>query len=96
MLSDEEFAFTIGFDGPSAVVDKAACAQYGSLGPEALAEKGLFRAAYAKALRSKDEGKIGKVMEAYNRLAGTSYTRQEELSRLLGVYADAAPRVKKL
>lgn len=96
MLSDQEFAFAIGFDGPYAVVDKAACAQYGSLGAEELADKGLFRAAYAKALRSGDEGKKAYVMGAYNKLAGTSFSRQEDFSRLLGMYLDAASRAKKL
>jgi hypothetical protein len=96
MVTNEEFAFSIGYDGPAAVVDKAACAQYGHLDPEALAEKGLFRAAYAKALRSGDEGSVKSVMDAYNKLAGTSFNTKEQFSRLLGVYLDNALRVKKL
>jgi hypothetical protein len=96
MVSNEEFAFTIGYDGPTAIVDKTACAQYGSLDPEALVEKGLFRAAYAKALRSGDESRIKAVMDSYNTLAGTSFSTREQFSRLLGVFLDSAPRAKKM
>ncbi len=96
MVTNEEYAFAIGYDGPAAVIDKAACAQYGKLDPEALAEKGFFRAAYAKALRMGDEGRVKAVMDAYNKKAGTSLSTNEQFSRLLGVFLDNAPRSKKL
>lgn len=96
MVTNDEFAFCIGFDGPMAVVDKAACAQYGRLDAASLAEKGLFRAAYVKALRSGDEASVKSVMDAYNGLAGTSFSTREQFSRLLGVFLDNAARSKKL
>lgn len=47
MLSREDFIFTIGYDGPHAVVDSQARRRYGSLSTRELAERGLYRAAYA-------------------------------------------------
>ena len=52
MLSREDFVFTIGYDGPAAVVDKQAKRKYGKLSTRELAEKGLFRAAYSSAVHS--------------------------------------------
>ncbi len=96
MISREDFAFTIGYDGPMAVVDKQARTQYGSLSPSELAEKGFFRAAFSKALYDADESGIKAVMEAYNKRGGTAYTKAEELSRLFGVYPEKPLRSKKL
>jgi hypothetical protein len=50
MLSRENFVFTIGYDGLHAVVDSQAKRRYGSLSTRELAEKGLYRAAYASAV----------------------------------------------
>jgi hypothetical protein len=47
MLNREDFIFTIGYDGPHAVVDSQARRRYGSLSTRELAELGLYRAAYA-------------------------------------------------
>ena len=52
MLSREDFVFTIGYDGPAAVVDKQAKRKYGKLSTRELAGKGLFRAAYSSAVYS--------------------------------------------
>ena len=72
MLSREEFVFTIGYDGPAAVVDKQAKKKYGKFSTRELAEKGLFRAAYSSAVYSKDPEELKFVAEAYNRLKGHS------------------------
>ena len=72
MLSREDFVFTIGYDGPAAVVDNQAKKKYGKLSTRDLAEKGLFRAAYSSALYSKDLGELKFVAEAYKRLGGPS------------------------
>ena len=50
MLSREEFIFTIGYDGPVAVIDGQAKKLYSKLSTRELAEKGLYRAAYSSAL----------------------------------------------
>ncbi|MDR2446617.1 MAG: hypothetical protein LBD58_04935 [Treponema sp.] len=86
MLSRENFVFTIGYDGPAAVVDKQALLKYGALSTRELAEKGLFRAAYSSAIYSKDPEEMGVVVDVYNKTAGASYTVSSQLDRLFGVF----------
>ena len=86
MLSREEFIFTIGYDGPAAVVDGQAKKRYGSLSTRGLAEKGLFRAAYSSAIWSKDPGDVAALVEVYNAASGSSLTVDSALDRLFGVF----------
>ena len=85
MLSRSDFVFTIGYDGPVAVVDGHAKKHYGALSTSLLAEKGLYRAAYSSALYSGDSKEMALVIEAYNKAAGTSYKPGDSLERLFGV-----------
>ena len=93
MLSRGDFIFTIGYDGPAAVVDGQAKRRYGSLSTRELAEKGLFRAAYSSAVYAKDAGAGELVGERYNKAAGTSYTADSPLDRLFGVFPLEVKRV---
>jgi hypothetical protein len=85
MLSREDFICTIGYDGPAAVVDSQAKRRYGRLSTKELAEKGLFRAAYASALYRGEKADLSVVVDAYNKAAGTAYTPDSPLERLFGV-----------
>jgi hypothetical protein len=85
MLSREEFVFTIGYDGPAAMVDGQAKRRYSSLSTKELAEKGLFRAAYSSAVWSKDPKELEVLAEIYNKTTGNS-VQKEALQRLFGVY----------
>jgi hypothetical protein len=84
MLARDNFVFTIGYDGPSAVIDSQAKKRYGALGTRELVEKGLFRAAYSSAVYSKDPAELALVAEAYGRLTGTA-VEASSLGRLFGV-----------
>jgi len=86
MLTREEFIFTIGYDGPAAVIDGQAKRRYGNLSTRELAEKGLFRAAYSSAIWSKNQKEIETLVEIYNRISGTSLTPDSPLDRLFGVF----------
>jgi uncharacterized protein YnzC (UPF0291/DUF896 family) len=86
MLSRAEFIFTIGYDGPAAVVDGQAKKRYGGLSTRELAEKGLFRAAYSSAIWSKERAELETVVEIYNTLTGASLTPESSLDRLFGVF----------
>ena len=86
MLTREEFIFTIGYDGPAAVVDGQAKRRYGKVSTRELAEKGQFRAAYSSALWSKDKKEIETLVEIYNRISGASLTTDSPLDRLFGVF----------
>jgi len=85
MLSREDFVFTIGYDGPVAVVDNQAKRKYGKLSTGELAEKGLFRAAYSSAVYSKESRELELVAEAYNRLTPHSPVEINAMERLFGV-----------
>jgi hypothetical protein len=86
MLPREDFVFTIGYDGPAAVVDSHAKRKYGSLSTKELAEKGLFRAAYSSAIYSQSKEDLQNVVDIYNKSAGTAYTVNSPLDRLFGVF----------
>jgi hypothetical protein len=86
MLSREDFVFTIGYDGPSAVVDGQAKKRYKSLSTRELAEKGLFRAAYSSAIWSEDPKDMEALIETYNRISGSSLSLDSPLDRLFGVF----------
>ncbi|MDR2479259.1 MAG: hypothetical protein LBD48_08100 [Treponema sp.] len=86
MLSREEFVFTIGYDGPAAVVDSQARKRYGRLSTRDLAEKGLFRAAYSSAIWSRNPKELETVVEIYNRISGASLRTDSSLDRLFGVF----------
>ena len=85
MLSREDFIFTIGYDGPVAVIDKQARAKYGKLNTRELAEKGLFRAAYSSAVYSGSVDEIKFVSDTYYKLIGQSQGDISALERLFGV-----------
>ena len=90
MFSREDFVFTIGYDGPVAVVDKQAKRKYGRLSTRELAEKGLFRAAYSSAVYAGNPEELKLVADVYNTLVGKSSEAapQVDLSsmeRLFGV-----------
>lgn len=85
-MTRNDFVFTIGFDGPAAVIDGQAMKKYKSLSTKELAEKGLFRAAYSSALYSKDPKEMEALIAVYNKLAGTNLTVNSPLDRLFGVF----------
>jgi hypothetical protein len=93
MVSRADFIFTIGYDGPAAVVDGQAKRRYGGLSTRELAEKGLFRAAYSSAVFSKDPKEREIVAELYNKAAGTSSAVSSSLDRLFGVFPVDIKRV---
>jgi hypothetical protein len=84
VLSREDFIFTIGYDGPVAVVDKQARKKFGKLSTKELAEKGFFRPAYSSAVYSGNKEEIELVAEAYNRSGGNS-ADVSAMDRLFGV-----------
>jgi hypothetical protein len=100
MLSRGDFVFTIGYDGPAAVVDGQAKKRFGALSTRELAEKGLFRAAYSSAIYSNDPAEIDAVMEIYNKTSAASQgavssstVASSSPDRLFGVFPVEARRV---
>ena len=85
MLTREDFIFTIGYDGPVAVIDGQAKKRFRGLSTEQLIEKGLFRAAYSSAVFSKKPEELQLVADAYSSLTGT-IVKISSLDRLFGVF----------
>lgn len=85
MLSRDDFVFTIGYDGPVAVIDGQAKRRCSGLSTQALLDKGLFRAAYSSAVYSKNQDEIQLVADAYKRLTGTDI-KLAAMDRLFGVF----------
>ncbi len=96
MISREEFVFTIGYDGSTAMVDSKAKARYGKLSTIELAQKGLFRSAFASALFGKNEAEFNEFALYFNSISGTAYTTLEEFKRLFGVNVETVKRVLSL
>lgn len=96
MIAREDFLFTIGYDGNTAIVDAKARAQYGKLTTAQLMERSLFRAAFASALHSGDPEDFRVFYEAFNARAGTAFTDLESFKRLFGIKVEEVRRVLAL
>ncbi len=88
MISREDFIFTLGYDGSTAVVDGRARKDFGRLSTMELAEKGLYRAAFSSALYSGKPEEMKAFINFFNGKAGTAYEEAIQLSRLFGVYLE--------
>ena len=82
----EEFLFIVGYDGDTAIVDGKAKKRYGKLKTEELLEAGFFKAAFCSALYSGEKQEIQLVVDAYNSGEEASYSTEDDLKRLFGVY----------
>jgi len=85
MLSREDFIFTIGYDGPAAIVDGQAKRLYSKLSTAELAEKGLYRAACSSAIWSKEPKELEIAAQIYEKASGVAVPAAA-LQRLFGVF----------
>ncbi len=86
-MKREDFVFSLGYQGESAIVDGQAKNQYKNLSTAELADLGLFRAAFNSALFSDDNKEIDIVIQAYNRKSGADIATAESMKRLLGIFS---------
>lgn len=95
-MKREDFVFSIGFQGNTAIVDGRARKRYGTLSFRELAEKGLYKAAYCSVMYSGVEADLEEFIALFNRsVQGRTYGK-DELARLFGVYGvpDGITRIK--
>ena len=85
-MTREEFVFSIGFQGESAIVDGRAKKENGRLSTVQLAEKGLYRAAFCSALYAGSDEEMKAVVDIYNNASGASLESADDMKKLLGVY----------
>ena len=85
MISREDFLFTIGYDGETAIVDGKSKRRYGRLSTEELARKGLFKPALCSALYANDEAGLEFVLKLYNERSNKKLDSVDHLKRTFGV-----------
>lgn len=97
-LRREDFIFTIGYQGDTALVDGSAKRQYGKLSTRELADRGMLKPALCSALYSDDQKEIDEVLEVYRTRSGAASVTLDQLKRTLGVFAmpQGISRVKVL
>ena len=86
-MKREDYVFTIGFDGSKAIVDKRSRAMYKNLNTRALADKGLYRAAYRSAVFDGDTESAGYVLKCLNAVSTIQYAVPGDLDKVFGVQA---------
>ncbi|UTC65978.1 MULTISPECIES: hypothetical protein [unclassified Treponema] len=79
-----DFINTIGYDGNSAIVDKARLSKNSNKNIDELLQTGAFRAAAAYAVYTESEDDLQKVADEYNKLSNSNY-KKEQIKRLFGV-----------
>jgi hypothetical protein len=85
MISREDFMFTVGYQGNTAIVDGVSKRRFGKLHSKELAEKGMFKPALCAALYSGEEEDYALVIEQYNKHATKKIGSVEELKKVFGV-----------
>ena len=91
-MKREEFIFTVGFSGSTAIVDGAARRKYAGWSVDRLLEAGLFKQAVYAAVYDGDKPAIDRILAAYNEAAGTELRSRGDLERLFGVPLQVLPR----
>jgi hypothetical protein len=85
-MTREEFVFSVGFSGESAIIDGKAKKENGRLSTRELAEKGLYRAAFCSALYAGSDDEMKIVLDNYNSQSGSELSSIDDMKKLLGIY----------
>ena len=86
-MTREEFIFTIGYDGDTAVVDKKSAQEYGKLSTAELFDRGMIKAAVCSAVFSKDKGEEQLVLDKFNAIVSPPVESFDDLKKIFGVTA---------
>ena len=85
MIRRDDFVFTVGYQGDTAIVDARAKRQYRGQSAAELVANGLFKQAFCAALFDGDEEGMKMVLEEYGKSEGREYSNADELKRVFGV-----------
>jgi hypothetical protein len=85
MLSREDFMFTVGFQGNSAIIDSHQKRRYANLSLEGLLERGLYKPAICSAIASGKEDDLEKIFIHYNERSQAKLKGREELLKVFGI-----------
>jgi hypothetical protein len=93
-MNKKDFMFSIGFRDDTAVVDKKAKNGHSSYSFQQLLDEGLFKQALCSALYDENDSQVEAVVEAYNKISGSSYKNKLQICRLFGVFSVPEDGVK--
>ena len=82
-IKRNDFVFTIGYQGDTAIVDGSARKRYGKLTARQLLETGLYRSAFCAALY---DGEMETFLPEFQAVTGMDARTTEGLQRMYGVF----------
>ena len=85
MIKREDFIFTVGYQGDTAIVNANSRRKFGRLNTRELALKGFFKAAICSALYAASDEELEQVMKIYNEQNENKVDSIHDLKRLFGV-----------
>ncbi len=97
-MKREDFMFTVGYQGSTAIIDSRARKRYGKLSVHDLVDEGLYKAAFCAVIFDNDSEGMQYLIDSYNAGHGSRYETKQHLARLFGVdeVPDNVTRVKSL
>lgn len=93
-MKRNDFVFTLGYSGDTAIVDQVSQKRYGRLNTEQLLAKGLFRFAFCSAFYSENPSEMQQVMNQIAADCKADIHEPAQLMRLFGVYAIPSEKIK--
>lgn len=84
-MKRNDFVFCIGYQGDTAIVDRALEAKYGRLNTRQLFEKKLFKAALASAMWEDNQSDLEFLVQEYNKISSVQVKNIDGLKRAFGV-----------
>jgi len=84
-MTREDFIFTVGYDGNTAVVDKKAKSKYSQKTTMELLEAGFFKPALCSAIYSENQDELNAVLERYNSFTEKKIDNIEQLKLVIGI-----------
>jgi hypothetical protein len=82
-LKRNDFVFTIGYQGDTAIVDGTARKRYGKLSAAELLDEGLFRAAFCAA---QYDDELDTFVSKFREVTAIDVKSAEDLQRMYGVF----------
>lgn len=85
-MKREHFAFIIGYQGDTALVDGRMLRKFGKLTCRELVDRGLYKNALRSSLHSQNQEELDYLLDAYREKSGGNWDSVDTLKRLFGVY----------
>ena len=84
-MKREDYIFTVGYDGDSAVVDKKTKRKYSKMTTMELFDAGFYKPALCSAIYSENPDELNAVLEKYNSLTEKKIDSVDQLKLVLGI-----------